>query len=382
MRREFMVKGVKYRACDYLLKPTRLEQFRNVWMHVLQSGHGENSEKDGANHTRKHSKKNKKDGNGAKGDKDGMSTQKKQRIQWSEAVPKKLLEVMNVDGLTRDCIASHLQKYRIYLKQLNDGTFKHSNPFMEELQMLEANRGIPFDADNFFEEIAKGEMSAPSSHLPLQSPEFANQPSVHTQSSSAGQFNQVAPSDHLPLQSPELVNQPSIQIPPSSVGLFNPVAREPHQLAGLLNSSSSWRNGVPPRFPDIGHIAGTFIGPTHTNSIMINQISGLVASSSRVPTFMNEYQNQMAGLMGTSAPMVGLSEQVAETQFNSGSSASSTVVPIGNSTLGSSSSIRPTFSSLQIGNPVMPTQMPNGGSATGNLREGGTPLISNLLVIK
>jgi hypothetical protein len=47
-------------------------------------------------------------------------------------------------------------------------------------------------------------------------------------------------------------------------------------------------------------------------------------------------------------------------------------MPIGNSTLGSSLSITPTLSSLQIGNLVMPVQMSNGGSATGNLCEGGT----------
>ncbi|CAL5054007.1 unnamed protein product [Urochloa decumbens] len=374
------------------------------------------------------------------------------------AVPKKIHEVMNVDGLGRDSVGSHLQKYRIYLKKLNEGTLKHSDPFVDEQQawlsgtvpanssmsvpaessqhqkelgrheappplvgvssssnpcaslkspfalgthsvlptqsdqhmsaqrnldiplqqdtrsctsyasilrrkMLDANRGIPFDADNLFEEIANGEMPALSSHLPLQPPELANQPSVQIQSSSAGQFNQVAPSSHLPLQSPELANQPSIQIM-SSAGQFNPVV-EPHQFAGLSNSSGSWGTGVVSRFPDIGHIAGTSIDPTNGNNILIDQISGLVASSSQVPTFGNEYQNQMAGLMGTTAPVIGFSEQVAPL-IGFGSGASSTMMPIGNTTLGSSSS------NNQIGNYVMPTQMLNGGGSTGNLHEDGT----------
>uniref|UniRef100_A0A7N1A8L9 Uncharacterized protein n=1 Tax=Kalanchoe fedtschenkoi TaxID=63787 RepID=A0A7N1A8L9_KALFE len=64
---------------------------------------------------------------------------KKQKVAWStelhnkfldslkiigldRAVPKKILEVMNVPGLTRENIASHLQKYRIFLKRVADVT--------------------------------------------------------------------------------------------------------------------------------------------------------------------------------------------------------------------------------------------------------------------
>nr|QEX51362.1 transcription factor PCL1-like isoform X6 [Cymbidium ensifolium] len=34
------------------------------------------------------------------------------------AVPKTIMQLMNVDGLTRENVASHLQKYRLYLKRL------------------------------------------------------------------------------------------------------------------------------------------------------------------------------------------------------------------------------------------------------------------------
>lgn len=40
----------------------------------------------------------------------------------AEAVPKKLLDVINVEGLTRENVASHLQKYRLYLKRLGGET--------------------------------------------------------------------------------------------------------------------------------------------------------------------------------------------------------------------------------------------------------------------
>mmetsp|Transcript_20045 Transcript_20045/g.65322 ORF Transcript_20045/g.65322 Transcript_20045/m.65322 type:complete len:165 (-) Transcript_20045:37-531(-) len=35
------------------------------------------------------------------------------------AVPKTIMQLMNVDGLTRENVASHLQKYRLYLRRLN-----------------------------------------------------------------------------------------------------------------------------------------------------------------------------------------------------------------------------------------------------------------------
>lgn len=34
-----------------------------------------------------------------------------------DAVPKTILQLMNVEGMTRENVASHLQKYRLHLKR-------------------------------------------------------------------------------------------------------------------------------------------------------------------------------------------------------------------------------------------------------------------------
>uniref|UniRef100_A0ACD5U1W6 Uncharacterized protein n=1 Tax=Avena sativa TaxID=4498 RepID=A0ACD5U1W6_AVESA len=73
----------------------------------------------------------------------GVANRKKPRVAWSgelhrkfvqvvehlgidRADPKKILEIMNVDYLTRETVASHLQKYRHYLKRVTDEN--KSNP--------------------------------------------------------------------------------------------------------------------------------------------------------------------------------------------------------------------------------------------------------------
>jgi two-component response regulator (ARR-B family) len=192
-------------------------------------------------------------------------------------------------------------------------------------KILGSSRGIPF------EDILDGEMLAPG---------------------------------HLPLQSPDLVNHPSVQLQSCSAGQFNKVASEVHQIAG---PSNSWIAASPSRFSDLGHIVGTSEDPSQGNIFKINQLSRFAGSSAQIPTFGNEYQRKIAGIMGHTIPMVGFKEQVAT--FSFGNNTHSTATPIGNSPLASSSSTRP---DLQIDNSAMPTQVLNGGGASGNLHVGST----------
>ncbi|MCL7051326.1 hypothetical protein MKW94_007916 [Papaver nudicaule] len=157
-KKEVVMKGVTHGACDYLTKPIRMEAIKNIWQHVIRKRRHElkeleqatsvedndrlqkpSDDVDNASSANEGSWKNKrKDEEDDTYDKDDNSTVKKPRVVWSielhqqfvsavnqlgidKAVPKKILELMNVPGLTRENVASHLQKYRLYLKRVSGG---------------------------------------------------------------------------------------------------------------------------------------------------------------------------------------------------------------------------------------------------------------------
>ncbi|KAL1550778.1 hypothetical protein AAHA92_18702 [Salvia divinorum] len=120
-----------------------------------------------------------------------VNTKKKPKVIWNNAlhyrfleairsigleraVPKKILQVMDVPGLTRENVASHLQKYRMFLKRVSDASYK--------LEAGEDNEALirPSYAPNYsldgltipqfrFENFPVSYQTHPTSHISLAS---------------------------------------------------------------------------------------------------------------------------------------------------------------------------------------------------------------------
>ncbi|KAF8393068.1 hypothetical protein HHK36_021309 [Tetracentron sinense] len=155
-----VMKGITHGACDYLLKPIRMEELKNIWQHVIRrkkfdsKDHNNSNNQDFPHHgtgeggqgptgtgntdwnakfNRKRKDQNEDEDEGCEEsgyENEDPSTQKKPRVVWSaelhrkfvaavhqlgidKAVPKRILDLMNVDGLTRE------NKYRLYLKRIS-----------------------------------------------------------------------------------------------------------------------------------------------------------------------------------------------------------------------------------------------------------------------
>ncbi|KAK7274148.1 hypothetical protein RIF29_15225 [Crotalaria pallida] len=128
-----MTKGLSLGARHYFIKPVLPQDLRNIWQFAVKKGAKVKEQK-------------KRSGSEEDDDveilnMDDLTTMKKPRVMWTlelhnhfvsavqqlgmdRAVPNRILQIMNVPGLTRENIASHLQKFRMYLRRFNPDTRK------------------------------------------------------------------------------------------------------------------------------------------------------------------------------------------------------------------------------------------------------------------
>ncbi|MCO5614368.1 hypothetical protein L7F22_068647 [Adiantum nelumboides] len=160
-----VMKGISQGACDFLLKPVRLEELQNIWQHVVRKQH--TLAKDGnTSCTTQRKRKGFIDEDGACEDEDNLCNAKRQRVVWSvdlhrkfvcainhlgldQAVPKRILDLMNVPNLTRENVASHLQKYRLYVKKMRgpgiSTCIRPSDSFLNSFSLLNGFSAVQLD---------------------------------------------------------------------------------------------------------------------------------------------------------------------------------------------------------------------------------------------
>jgi len=118
-----VMKGVTHGACDYLIKPVRIEALKNIWQHVVrkrknswkdlkQSGGLDERDREkkastDANYSSStnegKSSKKRRDEEDEADDRDDCSTSKKPRVVWSIELHQQFMAVVNQLGLDSMC---------------------------------------------------------------------------------------------------------------------------------------------------------------------------------------------------------------------------------------------------------------------------------------
>ncbi|KAJ8448689.1 hypothetical protein Cgig2_010576 [Carnegiea gigantea] len=175
-RRSLVLEGLSNGAAFFIVKPPTQSDLKNLWQYVVSRKKGKNmvslerttgmlsssstrvdhlhsttsslnEERLFLNYPKRNLLEDHQDGEDKNEDRNFLMNRKKPKLIWTtalhnkfleairiigpnRAVPKKILEYMNIPGLTRENIASHLQKYRIYLRRMceSGGSMQNGMP--------------------------------------------------------------------------------------------------------------------------------------------------------------------------------------------------------------------------------------------------------------
>ncbi|PPS02998.1 hypothetical protein GOBAR_AA17643 [Gossypium barbadense] len=109
---KLVMKGITHGACDYLLKPVRIEELQNIWQHVIRRKKFDRKDRNGSGSQDKPYIDSSEAA--GLGNWSCIANLLQQLINWAlRAVPKKILELMDVENLTRE------NKFRLYLKRIS-----------------------------------------------------------------------------------------------------------------------------------------------------------------------------------------------------------------------------------------------------------------------
>ncbi|PWZ22216.1 Two-component response regulator ORR24 [Zea mays] len=402
-----VMKGITHGACDYLLKPVRIEQLRTIWQHVVRrrSCDAKNSGNDNDDSGKKLQVVS------AEGDNGGVNRNK--RISRKEAVPKKILDLMNVENITRENVASHLQKYRLYLKRLSADASRQANltAAFGGRNPAYVNMGLDafrqYNAYGRYRPVPTTNHSQPNNLLArMNSPAFGmhgllpsqplqighNQNNLSTSLGNVGGMNngnlirgahmplqdtskcfptgpsgnsfanisnstQLVTTNNLPLQSLEPSNQQHLGRLHSSADPFNSFVGEPPQFADLGRCNTTWPTAVSSsNVQEIGQ------KDRIVNRPKLEPLSSFTEASSQIPLLGNEMQShQVASLASNGLPMPFTQEAVP---FAYGSSTNSREMLNNNLAL-SNSGVNSTLPNLRIDGSVVPGQTLGGSNSGG-----------------